>query len=151
MMEISNPVCVVAGTVWTWDILIDPVPASRPRIPRFGSPYYEGRYKTFRDEFAAIVAESELPPPLAGMVAVEITVLCKRPKNPANPYPIGDVDNYAKAVLDSLQGNGFILDDKQVVRLTVMKGYVQSKDEEPHIVLRLETLEQTWRPNYVKA
>jgi Holliday junction resolvase RusA-like endonuclease len=53
---------------------------------------------------------------------------CKTPKNPANDYPVGDIDNYAKAVLDSCNGAVFT-DDKLIVDMWGSKYY----SEDPHI------------------
>jgi Holliday junction resolvase RusA-like endonuclease len=54
--------------------------------------------------------------------------MCDRPHKPANAYPRGDVDNYTKAVLDQLQGNGWFEDDAQVTQLRVTKAYAEPRN-----------------------
>jgi Holliday junction resolvase RusA-like endonuclease len=108
-------------------IPVSPVPASRPRVPRFGKPYYEGRYKTFRENFGKWLEKVDLPAPLPkpATFALTIRVAVDRPKKPTNTYPRGDVDNYAKSVMDQLQGKGWFADDVQVTSLFVTKGYAE--------------------------
>lgn len=60
-------------------------------------------------------------------VAVSIHCHCKTPKKPANSYPVGDLDNYAKGILDAITQSGAIWhDDKQVVSLVITKQYSDS-------------------------
>jgi len=40
-------------------------------------------------------------PPIDGPLAVGVECVCKRPAKPARGYPMGDVDNYAKGILDA--------------------------------------------------
>ena len=101
-------------------IPLEPVPASRPRVTRWGT-YYTKRYK---DWMVAATAFLPTPPsPFVGPVQVAIDVYCTRPKKPANEYPIGDIDNYAKATLDAVTQARIWNDDKQVTELTVRKHY----------------------------
>ena len=51
---------------------------------------------------------------LEGPLTVTAEFICKKPAKPANPYPIGDIDNYLKAIWDSLQGRLYFRDDKQI-------------------------------------
>lgn len=124
---------------------IEPVPASRPRVSKFGT-YYVGRYKTFRAELQKILSGLDLPPPVPDPMAVWVDFVCKRPKKPTNPYPIGDIDNYDKAALDGmktvkgyehalmdgLKSFGFWEDDKQIVELHSFKRFTLGS-ETPHI------------------
>ncbi len=122
--EVTIPVC--------------PVPASRPRVPRYGKPYYTGKYKTFRDEmrewlarYAPVLTISEAP------LECTVVFVCKRPAKPANSYPIGDIDNYLKAVWDSLQGQICLQDDKQITQVNGWKRFTE-KGEDPHIHIKFE-------------
>lgn len=116
-------------------IPVAPVPASRPRVPRYGKPYYVGKYKTFRDEVRGWVATAHLRT-FRGPLRCSVTFVCKRPAKPANPFPIGDIDNYLKAVWDGLNGHAFA-DDKQIHVVYAVKRFAEA-GEEPHIHITLE-------------
>ena len=69
--------------------------------------------------------------PHSGPVAVEIKVFLKRyPRHANHAVPIdgGDVDNYAKMVLDALH-NIVYVDDRQVISLKVEKVFCGSGGE----------------------
>ena len=110
----------VAEAHW---FFIEPVPASRPRVPRFGKPFYTGRYAEYRELMAAYMASHELPEPRSCSLSVEVTFICTRPKKPANDYPKGDIDNYVKAILDSINGKAFMTDDRVITHLCATKRY----------------------------
>jgi len=61
----------------------------------------------------------------------DVEFVVKRPRHPANSYPIGDIDNYLKAIWDVLQGRAFFKDDKQIEAVDATKRYTVP-DEEPH-------------------
>ena len=82
---------------------IEPVPASRPRVSKWGT-YYGKRYSEFRKVAAQVVPEIYSGLPLNGTLEVTVTFYCKRPKTTKRDEPRGDVDNYVKAILDSLNG-----------------------------------------------
>lgn len=112
---------------------IDPVPAARPRVGKFGT-YYPKKYANFRKEFEAMIEAADLPKPSVLPVPVYLEFVCKSPAKPANPYPMGDTDNYIKSVLDSMQGRAIFEDDKQVTLVTGFKRYA-AKGERPHILM----------------
>ncbi len=121
---------------------INPVPASRPRVSRW-STYYPKKYTKFKKEMEALTSElettlSEKP------VSVELEFGIMMPKSWSkkkrkelnNTYCSNnsDIDNYIKAILDSLNGVVYV-DDKQVVELFAKKiyseeGYIQYKHKE---------------------
>lgn len=118
-----------------------PAPAARPRISRYGNYYPKGYtdfrksiylfFKTIQKDFSSIDKVE---------FKVELEIICKKPKKPSNPYPRGDVDNYAKAYLDSITyAQLFWLDDIQVVDLQVSKRY-QNDGEEYGAILTVERL-----------
>ena len=109
-------------------IALVPVPASRPRVTRWGT-YYSATYRKWKEAAETFFAEAaEL---LEGPLEVIITVICPHPKTVKRAIPRGDVDNYAKAALDVVtKTKSAWLDDEQVVRLSVQKRFVYS-DETP--------------------
>lgn len=113
-------------------IPVKPVPASRPRISKYGN-YYPKNYTQFRKEvfqFLRQYKKKNTSVPKAEF-KVHLEIICHKPKKPSNTYPRGDVDNYAKSYLDSITYTDFIWeDDIQVVDLRVTKRY--TKDEEEH-------------------
>lgn len=119
-------------------IELAPVPASRPKVPRRGKPYYLPTYAAWCDGAAAFLRPQGEP--LDGPLVVFVEVVCKRPKKPANVMPVGDVDNYAKAALDALTSAGVWVDDKLVVEMTVRKRYTEG-DEQPHTFITIEAAE----------
>lgn len=99
---------------------INPVPASRPRVSRYGT-YYLPTYRNFKTDFAAILRDEKISL-MKGQLKVSIICHVKKPKTTERLYPIGDVDNYAKAVLDGLNGVMWD-DDDQIIELSVTKQY----------------------------
>lgn len=106
--------------VFTLDV--EPVPASRARakLGQRGGGYFTGKYKTFREE----VAYCRIPAlKLEGAIQIRAEFVCKRPQKPANPYPIGDIDNYEKALYDALEKAEVYTNDSQIVRADSYKRY----------------------------
>lgn len=89
-----------------------------------GTAYYTGPYKKFYEEVPKAIPESPIKFEKGQAVEVFLGLHLPRPQKPANPYPKGDVDNYAKSVLDAITKNGtYWHDDSQVVHLHVWKTY----------------------------
>ena len=123
---------------WEYSIAITvsgrPVPQPRPRITRRGPPraYVPSEHPVHAYR-AKIAEQADCLGcfPTDKPVAVEITAVFKRPKShlrngilkdAAPLVPPADVDNLAKAILDSLNGVAY-QDDKLVTSLTVKKAY----------------------------
>lgn len=115
---------------------LDPVPAARPRVSKWGTYYPEG-YKNWKKNAQAFFPQGVAP--LEGPLRVELEVVCKRPKKPSSSIPTGDVDNYAKAALDAVNDAALWGDDKQVVSLLVTKRYA-AVDETPRTIITIEQL-----------
>lgn len=110
------------------------MPASRPRVSRWGT-YYGKRYTAWRKAAAQLInpAKHTFTVP----VYVKLELVCERPKTSQRLYPRGDVDNYAKAVLDALTEKGYWTDDDLVVRLSVEKRFAL-KHEAPSIIVTIK-------------
>lgn len=114
---------------------INPVPASRPRVSKYGT-YYLPTYRQFRAGFReAINACRTQTRKTDGPLVVEVRCFIEKPKTGKRRWPNGDVDNYAKAVLDGL--NGILWDDDdQIVDLRVIKEYVDSGNARIEVEVR---------------
>lgn len=123
-----------------------PVPASRPRVTRWGT-HYAKSYARFRKQAKEELEERSTKPgsddtqhtskPLI-LLAEHIV---PRPRTGKRLLPKGDVDNYVKGPLDSLtEAGAFWDDDDQIVLIIASKRYAEP-DEEPGV--RLEWIELT--------
>lgn len=118
---------------------INPVAASRPRVSKFGA-YFTGPYKKFRSA-AAIVINRILGrnfTPMSGKLAVDIKCFVTRPKSTKLEYPRADVDNYSKAILDSLNGKLWD-DDSQIIALFISKEWA-TPGEEGYFIVDIEEI-----------
>lgn len=104
-----------------------PIPAPRPRVRvhnGVGYAYYAGKYKTFLAEAPEAIPESHVLFVKGEPVSVDVRFFLPKPANPANHYPVGDIDNYLKSILDAITKNGtYWHDDVQVTHLTAYKAY----------------------------
>jgi len=93
----------------TYQLDIEAVPQSRPRVTKRGNVYYGKRTTTFRRDLTFLLGALHKHPPFECPVAVEITVSKLRKS--------ADLDNVAKAVLDSAVDAGVLASDNaQVVQ-----------------------------------
>jgi Holliday junction resolvase RusA-like endonuclease len=110
---------------------IDPIAKGRPRfrIPKGRNyPLVYTDSKTAAYEIAVkMITRTQLPKgfkPFDGAIKVTISIEIARPKSVTREYPTvkPDLDNYAKALLDAL--NGLVWhDDAQICWLEVKKTY----------------------------
>jgi Holliday junction resolvase RusA-like endonuclease len=130
---------LVDGTVKA-TVSVLPVPAPRPRVRvhnGVGFAYYAGKYKTFLAEAPKAIPESPIFYVKGTPLIVNVTVVLPRPMKPANEYPVGDVDNYAKSVLDAVTKNGsYWHDDVQITTLVIEKRYTDPH-EAPYFELHV--------------
>ena len=119
---------------------INPVPASRPRVSRW-STYYPKKYTQFKKDMEALTGELDTTP-CENLVCVSLQFMIKIPKSWSKKKRLAgentycnnnsDIDNYIKAILDSLNGVYFI-DDRQVVEVFAIKKY----SNEPRILFKM--------------
>jgi len=119
---------------------INPVPAARPRVSRF-STYYPKKYTRFKKEMEALTGELDSTP-CENLVCVSLKFKIKTPQSWSKKKRLerentycnnnSDIDNYIKAMLDSLNGVYFI-DDRQVVEVFASKKY----SNEPRILFKM--------------
>lgn len=94
---------------------INPVPASRPRVTRYGT-YYGKKYKNFRKDIDILISKQDIPL-IKGLyrgkfqfyVAMPISWSKKKRNALEGQYcdNNADLDNLLKAICDSLEGVAF--------------------------------------------
>lgn len=101
-----------------------PIAKGRPRVDRRGWTYTPKKTVEFEKQIRALSDPFKPSAPYAGPVRCEIVFVLPRPKHCKRKRPIvrPDVDNFAKGVLDALNGV-FWKDDGQIVQLFVCKEY----------------------------
>lgn len=118
------------------DAPLMPIPFPRPRFDsRSKQTFNPKRYREFKDElglYARLAMKGREP--FTGEIKLHADFYKPKPKKSKHVSFIGDVDNYLKAVLDSLIGICY-LDDRQVVQISGAKIFGK-----PHIEIELEEL-----------
>ena len=124
----------------------DPVGKGRPRFSRFGRARTPQKTREWETRAAWIARAAWQGAPLAGPVRVIVEVVHKRPKtlqrrkDPDERIPNGssrqDVDNVAKAALDSVQGVCYH-NDNQVHELVARQWYA-ARGEEAHVEIQVQ-------------
>lgn len=139
----NSKASIDAQGVVSFFLPLAPMPAPRPRIrvlnlkngKRMGVAYYAGKYKDFLAEAPKAIPESPKKFAKGIPLQVDIHFACTRPQKPANPYPVGDIDNYCKGILDAITKNGtYWSDDAQVIHLAATKRYVGPDEAVGHSV-----------------
>lgn len=125
------------------DLVIEmaPVAKGRPRFAR-GIAYTPKATKDAEKDIRDAVKSAYAGEPYDGAVDVAVIFYIQRPKSKPRKkaeYPTGrpDVDNYAKLVLDALNGIVWV-DDRQVVNLSCFKRYADDMAS-PCIEINVET------------
>lgn len=111
-----------------------PVPASRPRVSKWGT-YFTGTYKQWRKDADETIPEAGAP--MSGNLSVCLDLVATKPKTTKRDNPRGDIDNYIKAVLDALTKKGYWHDDDQIVHLYAHKRW-PNPQEAPHFRVVIE-------------
>ncbi len=127
----ENPLTWLRGAVFATALRLSligkPVPCPRPRVSRNGGVFYPKNYTDWRD-----AALKQLTAGVGGFkepVAVALDAIVERPKTTVRLLPGGDVDNYAKSVLDILTKVKVWLDDDLVELLLVRKRWAVMGEE----------------------
>ena len=105
-----------------------PIPASRPRVTRNGT-YTPAKYANYKKALKMLFKQfDKVKAPIALEINVSLYFVSpKSIKYRKFPMPVGDVDNFLKAILDA--GNETLWDDdQQIVKATVSKQYAD-RDE----------------------
>ncbi len=92
---------------------LTPVPASRPRVTRWGV-HYGKRYKEWRAAAEKLLEHLEEPLVVSSCRA-QCLFAIPRSRTGKLLTPIGDGDNYEKAIFDLLQRRNWLADDLLIV------------------------------------
>lgn len=119
-------------------IPVPPVPASRPRVGRWGT-YYGKRYKKWLADANAALAPITTEHAFDdAYCSVRAEMVCAPLKTVKREVPRGDVDNFIKGPLDVITKAGILWKDDDLVRvLTVSKRFAKG-NEQPHTYLAIE-------------
>lgn len=115
----------LVGSIW---LPLNPVPASRPRVPRQGKAYYPKTYRKYREDAARLLEVGDMN--LEGPIGAIVELIVQRPKTTKLTHPGFDVDNGLKAIFDALQKvGGYFDDDKQIVAVAANKRWTLPEEE----------------------
>lgn len=132
-------------TGFTLTLFIKPVPASRPRVTRWGT-YYLKTYKTYKDaahEAIPVCKEQTLDCELGATVEF----ICYRPRTTTMVSPRGDIDNHLKSIFDAVVGvaatkkvkcklKKYIVDDELISHVDARMRYAKP-NEEPRTIITI--------------
>lgn len=100
------------GEVITFQFNAEPVPASRPRVERYGThntPKYDDYKSDFSKELQGAFP-AERATPIKGPFKLTAT-FCRKYKHKA------DIDNFLKALMDAIQDSGIIENDSDITHV----------------------------------
>jgi|DEB0MinimDraft_10_1074344.scaffolds.fasta_scaffold218743_1 Holliday junction resolvase RusA-like endonuclease len=116
--------------------LIDPVPASRPRVSKWGT-YYQKTYRNFKEAMPEIVQDAWIWDTFEEPCVLVLEIIKRKPKTTKLAFPSPDIDNFEKAVYDAMNKRVF-KDDSQIQLAVVGKRWAR-EGEEPHISVTIAT------------
>jgi Holliday junction resolvase RusA-like endonuclease len=117
----------------------NPVPASRPKVSRWGV-YYGKRYTAWKKHAETNTPKG--PGEILGPLTVHVECVVEKPRTSKLTHPKGDADNYAKGPLDVLtRVGGYWHDDDQIVRLLSIKRFADP-GETPRTIIGI----YPWKP-----
>lgn len=121
----------------------EPVPASRPRVTRFGTYYGKNYTKWMKDSWHYVSSLDSLPTDRPIIVMLEAVVT--KPRTSKLSHPRADVDNYAKGPLDLITkaaketGRGVWEDDRQIVFMGISKRFAEPGEDPGFKIYYMET------------
>ena len=121
-MVVNSSTVVIRGGVARIVLPLNPVPASRPRVTRYGT-YYGKKYTAWMKAAAESLGEIKEVFPKGQHLKVEVQIAVEKPRTSKLTTPRGDIDNYLKAILDALTKTGIWNDDDQITILEATKEF----------------------------
>lgn len=137
----------------SFTVPLQPIPCPRPRITvrgRFAHAYYPAAYKDWKADAERLIEQAMDKEITATYydVALQVVLVCVvvKPKTSKLTSPRGDVDNYAKAIMDALTASGAWGDDEQVEDLRVIKRWAKA-GEDGYFTVTINPIdpEQPWQ------
>lgn len=119
---VNSSQVVIKGGVARIVLPLNPVPASRPRVTRWGT-YYGKKYAEWMKAAAESLGEIDEVFPKGQHLKVEVYIAVEKPRTSKLTTPRGDIDNYLKAILDALTKSGIWNDDDQITVLEAEKEF----------------------------
>ena len=92
-------------------------------MPRYGKPYFAKTYKRWRDAAHGLVLEWS-GEPIEEPVKVDVLFAIPRARTSKLVVPMGDGDNFEKALYDMLQRKRYLSDDKWITTATWRKRFL---------------------------
>jgi len=124
---------------------VAPVPASRPRVTRW-STFFPKKYTQFKEDMVMALGNTTFIPSTK-LIYAQLDFYVQIPKSWSKKKKTlkngrycdnnADIDNYCKAILDSLEGT-YYENDKQIVMIRARKFY----SETPRIEYIQEELDE---------
>ena len=115
---------------------LEPVPASRPRVTRWGT-FYLKPYKDWMAKAKQLLNVGDLSFREKTPLFVVVESVSTKARTSKLTYPRYDVDNSAKAALDVItKATGYWHDDDQIVALLSTKRFA-AKGEDAHSVVHI--------------
>lgn len=123
-------------------IPVEPAPASRPKVNRFGVTYAKSHLAYVRAATPYVEIVTDLEYYESGILSVSIEFVCTKAKTSKLITPRYDIDNLAKLPLDIMTKTGnFWRDDVQIAELHAMKRFALP-DEQAGTTISYSLLEE---------
>lgn len=129
-----------------FSIEVEPVPASRPRVSKWGT-YYPKKHTAYAETLKTIL---DNVPPMEHRGPIEVSMMFVMPRYKTSDSPVhrADIDNLTKLPLDCLTSSKDgdkprFWDDDCLV--SVMKSYKRfaREDEEPHTRVKIKPITES--------
>ena len=118
---------------------VKPFPAPRPKHTRDGTMYTPKPYVSWRGQVSPHIPQLE--PIIAGLrCAIALDLVLPPYKTVATKWPIGDIDNYEKAVWDIITRKKHIWKDDVQVCLSITGKRFCIDDEKPHAAVYIREI-----------
>ena len=123
-------------------IPVEPAPASRPKVNRFGVTYAKSHLAYVRAATPYVEIVTDLEYYESGILSVSIEFVCTKAKTSKLITPRYDIDNLVKLPLDIMTKTGnFWRDDVQIAELHAMKRFALP-DEQAGTTISYSLLEE---------